>query len=71
MAQLLKVSKDLAHERKQLERRNQQWSELHKHDVAKAKKHTTMIKDLLQENLKLTNSNVNLEIQCKNLLAKN
>jgi hypothetical protein len=71
MAKVLLVAKCLAHERKQFEKENLKWSELHKEARASAQKNTTRIKDLLEENLKLTNSTVTLEITCRNLLAEN
>lgn len=71
MAKVLLVAKCLARERKQLVKENQQWSELHKEARASAHKNTARIKDLLEENLKLTNSTVTLEITCRNLLAEN
>jgi hypothetical protein len=71
MAKVLLVAKCLARERKQLVKENQKWSELHKKARASAHKNTARIKDLLEENLKLTNSTVTLEIICRNLLAKN
>jgi hypothetical protein len=71
MAKVLLVAKCLARERKELVKENQQWSELHKEAIASAHKNTARIKDLLEENLKLTNSTVTLEITCRNLLAEN
>jgi hypothetical protein len=71
MAKVLLVAKCLAHERKQLVKENQKWSKLHKEARALAQKNTARIKDLLKENLKLTNSTVTLEITCRNLLAEN
>jgi hypothetical protein len=71
MAKVLLVAKCLDRERKQLEKENLKWSELHKEARASAKKNTARIKDLLEENLKLTNSTVTLEIICRNLLAEN
>jgi hypothetical protein len=71
MAKVLLVAKCLARERKQLEKKNLKWSELHKEAKASAQKNTTMIKDLLEENLKLTNNTVTLEIRYRNLLAEN
>jgi hypothetical protein len=71
MAKVLLVAKCLARERKELVKENQQWSELHKEARASAHKNTARIKDLLEENLKLTNSTVTLEITCRNLLAEN
>jgi hypothetical protein len=71
MAKFLLVAKCLACERKQLVKENQKWSELHKEARASAHKNTDMIKDLLEENLKLKNSIVTLEITCRNLLAEN
>jgi hypothetical protein len=70
MAKVLLVAKCLARERKQLVKENQKWSELPKEARASAHKNTTRIKDLLEENLKLTNSTVTLEITCRNLLAE-
>jgi hypothetical protein len=70
MAKVLSVAKCLAHERKQLEKENLKWSQLHKEARASGEKNVARIKDLLQENLKLTNSIVNLEITCRNLLAE-
>jgi hypothetical protein len=71
MAKVLLVAKCLAREHKQLVKENQQWSELHKEARVSAHKNTARIKDLLEENLKLTNSTVTLEITCRNLLAEN
>jgi hypothetical protein len=71
MAKVLLVAKCLAREHKQLEKENLKWSELHKEARASAQKNTARIKDLMVENLKLTNSTVTLEITCRNLLAKN
>jgi hypothetical protein len=71
MAKVLLVAKCLARERKQLVKENQEWSELHKEAIASAKMNTARIKDLLEENLKLTNSTVTLEITCRNLLDEN
>jgi hypothetical protein len=45
--------------------------ELHKEAKASAQKNTARIKDQLEENLKLTNNIVTLEITCRNLLAEN
>jgi hypothetical protein len=71
MAKVLLVAKCLAHERKQLVKENLKWSELHKEARASAQKNTARIKDLLEENLKLTNSTITREITCRNLLAEN
>jgi hypothetical protein len=71
MAKVLLVAKCLAREHKQLAKDNLKWSELHKKARPLAQKNTARIKDLLEENLKLTNSNVTLEITCRNLLAEN
>jgi hypothetical protein len=71
MAKVLLVAKCLARERKQLEKENLKWSELHKQARASAQKNIARIKDLLEENLKLTNSTATLEITCRNLLAEN
>jgi hypothetical protein len=60
MAKVLLVAKCLSRERKQLEKENLKWSELHKKARASAQKNTARIKDLLEENLKLTNSTVTL-----------
>jgi hypothetical protein len=66
MAKVLLVAKKLARERKQLVKEKQKWSELHKKAIASAQKNTARIKDLLEENLKLTNSTITLEITCRN-----
>jgi hypothetical protein len=71
MAKVILVAKCLARERKQLVKENLKWSELHKEARASTQKNTARIKDLLEENLKLTNSTVTLEITCRNLLAEN
>jgi hypothetical protein len=71
MGKVFLVAKCLARERKQLVKENQKWSELHKEARASAQKNTARIKDLLEENLKLTNNTVTLEITCRNLLAEN
>jgi hypothetical protein len=71
MAKVLLVAKCLARKRKQLEKENLKWLELHKEARASAQKNTARIKYLLEENLKLTNSTVTLEITCRNLLAEN
>jgi hypothetical protein len=71
MAKVLLVAKCLARERKQLEKENLKWSDLHKKARASAQKNTARIKDLLEENLKLINSTITLEITCRNLLAEN
>jgi hypothetical protein len=71
MAKVLLVAKCLARECKQLVKENLKWSELHKEARALAQKNTARIKDLLEENLKITNSTVTLEITCRNLLAEN
>jgi hypothetical protein len=71
MVKVLLVAKCLARERKQLVKENQKWSELHKEARASAHKNTARIKDLLEENLKLTNSTITLQITCRNLLAEN
>jgi hypothetical protein len=68
---ILLVAKCLARERNHLVKENQKWSELHKEARASAHKNTARIKDLLEENLKLTKSTVTLEITCRNLLAEN
>jgi hypothetical protein len=71
MAKVLLVAKCLARERKQLVKENLKWSKLHKEARALAQKNTARIKDLLEENLKLTNNIVTLEITTRNLLAEN
>jgi hypothetical protein len=70
MAKVLLVAKCLARERKQLQKENLKWSELHKEARASTQKNTARIKDLLEENWKLTYSTVTLEITCRNLLAE-
>jgi hypothetical protein len=51
MAKVLSVAKCLACERKQLEKENLKWSQLHKEARASIEKNTARIKDLLEENL--------------------
>jgi hypothetical protein len=71
MAKVHLVAKCLARERKHLEKENLKWSKQQKEARASAQKNTARIKDLLEENLKLINSIVTLEITCRNLLDEN
>jgi hypothetical protein len=62
------IVKSLTRERNQLQKENASWKELHKTGLSSGRKHKAMINDLLHENLKLINYNIELHTICKNLL---
>jgi predicted nuclease with TOPRIM domain len=57
----------LTEERDELKMHNAAWAELQKKSLASALQHKAIIEDLLQENLKLTKENVELQISYRNM----